>query len=49
MRDQWIKTSHVAILVYSITNRNSFNSIPGLYERVLRVKDEEYFPAIIVG
>ena len=37
------------IMVYSITDRNSFNEINSIYENFLRVKDSDSFPMVLVG
>jgi GTPase KRas len=37
------------LLVYDITNKSSFKEIKNLYEGVLRVKDVDKFPMILVG
>ncbi|CAJ0642005.1 8058_t:CDS:2, partial [Entrophospora sp. SA101] len=37
------------LLVYSITSRNSFEEIATFHEQILRVKDKNYFPIIVVA
>ncbi|XP_065888869.1 ras-like protein RAS2 [Dysidea avara] len=37
------------LLVYSITDRNSFEEIPKLHKQICRVKDSDEFPVILVG
>ena len=37
------------LLVYSVTSRNSFEEIMLFQETILRVKDQDYFPVILVG
>lgn len=37
------------LLVYSITSRSSFQELDVFYEQILRVKDKDYFPMIVVG
>jgi GTPase KRas protein len=37
------------LLVYSITSRNSFEDISTFYQYILRAKDLDYFPVIIVA
>lgn len=37
------------LLVYSIADRNSFEELEVFYEQILRVKDREHFPMIVVG
>jgi len=36
-------------LVYSITSRQSFEEIQTFQQQILRVKDKDYFPIIVVG
>ncbi|KAJ5075053.1 ras-like protein [Anaeramoeba ignava] len=37
------------ILIYSITDRNSFLEIPQFYNKFVQIKDEDYFPLFVVG
>ncbi|KAG0097402.1 Ras GTPase [Podila epicladia] len=37
------------LLVYSITSRNSFEEISTFYQQILRVKDKDFFPIILVA
>jgi GTPase KRas len=37
------------LLVYSVTSRNSFEEIMLFQETILRVKDQDYFPIILVA
>jgi GTPase KRas len=37
------------LLVYSITSRDSFKEMQQLHQQILRVKDQENVPVIIVG
>lgn len=37
------------LLVYDITSRSSFEELDVFYEQILRVKDKDYFPMIVVG
>ena len=49
MREQYIRTGEGFLLVYSITSRSSFEEISTLYQHILRVKEVDSFPVIIVG
>jgi GTPase KRas protein len=49
MRDQYMRTGQGFMLVYSITSRSSFDEIASFREQILRVKDRESVPMIIVG
>ena len=37
------------MLVYSITSQATFNDMSDLYEQVMRVKDEDEVPIVLVG
>jgi GTPase SAR1 family protein len=37
------------MLVYSITSRQSFEEVLTFQQQILRVKDRDYFPIILVG
>ena len=49
MRDFNLKNGNGFILMYSITSSASFHEISALREQILRVKDSEDVPMIIVG
>lgn len=49
MREQYMRTGEGFLLVYSITSRQSFEEIQVFQQQILRVKDKDYFPIIIVG
>ncbi|KAI0636230.1 ras protein [Trametes polyzona] len=49
MREQYMRTGEGFLLVYSIADRNSFDEISTFYQQILRVKDQDSFPAIVVG
>jgi len=49
MRDQYIRTGQGFLCVYSITSRSSFEAITRFRDQILRVKDEESYPMIVVG
>jgi len=49
MREQYMRTGEGFILVYSITSRQSFEEIQVFQQQILRVKDKDYFPIIVVG
>jgi len=49
MREQYMRTGEGFLLVYSITNRQSFEEIMTFQQQILRVKDRDYFPIIVVG
>lgn len=49
MREQYMRTGEGFLLVYSITSRQSFEEIQTFQQQILRVKDKDYFPIIVVG
>lgn len=49
MREQYMRTGEGFLLVYSITTRNSFEEINTFYQQILRVKDKDSFPVIVVA
>ncbi|KAF8328013.1 ras-like protein [Amanita rubescens] len=49
MREQYIRVGEGFLLIYSITSRNSFEEISTFYQQILRAKDLDYFPVIIVA
>lgn len=49
MREQYMRTGEGFLLVYSINSRQSFDEISTFQQQILRVKDKDYFPIIIVG
>ncbi|KAG5459388.1 MAG: ras-like protein [Olpidium bornovanus] len=49
MREQYMRTGEGFLLVYSITSRNSFDEIATFHQQILRVKDKDYFPVIVVA
>lgn len=49
MREQYMRTGEGFLLVYSITSRQSFEEIMTFQQQILRVKDKDYFPMIVVG
>ncbi len=44
-----MRTGEGFLLVYSITSRQSFDEILVFQQQILRVKDKDYFPIIVVG
>uniref|UniRef100_A0A5F8H0Y4 RAP1B, member of RAS oncogene family n=1 Tax=Monodelphis domestica TaxID=13616 RepID=A0A5F8H0Y4_MONDO len=49
MRDLYMKNGQGFALVYSITPQSTFNDLQNLREQILRVKDTEDVPMILVG
>ncbi|KAF2148922.1 ras-domain-containing protein [Myriangium duriaei CBS 260.36] len=49
MREDFIRPGEGFLLVYSITSKYSFEEIKSFQQRILRVKEKDYFPIIVVG
>lgn len=49
MRDQYMRSGKGFLCVYSITNRGSFEEIAAFREQILRVKDIDKVPMVLVG
>lgn len=49
MRDQYIRTGEGFFLVYAITSMRSFEAIRQFYDRILVIKELDYFPVVIIG
>ena len=49
MREQYMRTGEGFLLVYSITSRSSFEEISTFQQQILRVKDRDSYPIIVVA
>ncbi|KAH7176451.1 ras family-domain-containing protein [Dactylonectria macrodidyma] len=49
MRDLYMKTGQGFLLVFSITSSSSLSELAGLREEIIRIKDDENIPIVIVG
>jgi small GTP-binding protein len=49
MRDLYMKNGQGFVLVYSIIAQSTFNDLPDLKEQILRVKDCDTVPMVLVG
>ncbi|GMR40911.1 hypothetical protein PMAYCL1PPCAC_11106, partial [Pristionchus mayeri] len=49
MREQYMRSGKGFLLVYSVTDRKSFEEAGRLYRQVLRVKDKEEYPVLLVA
>ncbi|RHZ76323.1 hypothetical protein Glove_199g44 [Diversispora epigaea] len=49
LRDQWIRDGEGFLLVYSISSRSTFERVERFYDQILRVKDTESVPIMLVG
>jgi len=49
MRDMYVKNGLGFILAYSIVAQSTFNDIPSIRQLIVRVKDSEKVPMVLVG
>lgn len=49
MREQYMRTGEGFLLVFSVIDKSSFDEIPRFHTQILRVKDKDEFPMILVG
>jgi len=49
MRDLYMKNGQGFVLVYSIIAQSTFNDLPDLRDQILRVKDKDEVPMVLVG
>ncbi|XP_078485602.1 ras-related protein M-Ras [Ciona intestinalis] len=49
MREQYMRTGDGFLIVYSVTDRASYDHVPEFHDLILRVKDETQFPALLVA
>jgi len=49
MREHYMLDGEGSLLVYSVTERDSFDLIRTYHEQILRVKDTESIPIVLVG
>ena len=49
MQDQWIRDGKGFLLVYAINQKSSFEEIHMIRDKILRSKDEDSVPIVLVG
>jgi len=49
MREQYLRSGQGFLLVFAVTDRNSFEEVLRLHRLILRVKDRDEFPMLLVG
>jgi Ras-related protein R-Ras2 len=49
MREQYMRTGEGFLLVFSVTDKSSFDEISKFQNQILRVKDKDSFAMIMVG
>lgn len=49
MREHYMRSGQGFLLVYSVTSRSSFEEVSSFYQQILRAKDVDEFPVVLVG
>lgn len=49
MREQYMRSGEGFLLVFSLTDHASFSEITKFQKQILRVKDRDEFPMLLVG
>lgn len=49
MQDQWMRDGRGFILVYNIISRPTFDEVSVLHDKILRTKDQDKVPMVLVG
>src|SRR6185437_15756060 len=49
MRDLYMKDGQGFVLVYSIIAQSTFSDLQDIRDQIVRVKDKEDFPSVLVG
>jgi len=49
MQDQWMRDGKGFLLVYNITSRPTFDEVSVLHDKILRTKDADKVPMVLVG
>lgn len=49
MRESYMISGEGFLLVYSVTSRTSFEEIRTFYQQILRVKDQDAVPMILIA
>jgi GTPase KRas len=49
MRDTYLRSGEGFLLTYAITTRQSFDDVQNHYSHILRLKDQDSWPIVLVG
>ena len=49
LQDQWIREGDAYVIVYSITRKDTFEEARILREKIIRIRDDDQFPLVLVG
>jgi GTPase KRas protein len=47
--DRYMRSGQAFLLVYDITRRSSFDELESFREQILRVKDADWVPMVLLG
>jgi GTPase KRas protein len=49
MREQYMRTGEGFLCIYSVDSRTSFEEIETFYQQILRVKDKDRYPVVLIA
>ncbi|CAJ0959794.1 unnamed protein product, partial [Mesorhabditis belari] len=49
MREQYLRTGNGFLIIFAVTDRNSFDEVRRLHKMITRIKDRDEFPIILIG
>lgn len=49
MQDQYIRSGHGFIVVFSVANQRTFGEVKKFFESIIRVKEDQNYPLVLVG
>jgi GTPase KRas protein len=49
LREQWYRSGDGFVFVFSVTDRDTFDELPKLYEEVRRAREEDRVPCVVVA
>ncbi|CAJ0567468.1 unnamed protein product, partial [Mesorhabditis spiculigera] len=49
MREQYLRTGNGFLIVFAVTDRNSFEEVRRLHKMITRIKDRDEFPVVLIG
>ncbi|GMT15098.1 hypothetical protein PFISCL1PPCAC_6395 [Pristionchus fissidentatus] len=49
MREQYLRSGHGFLIVFAVSDKNSFSEVEQLHKLISRVKDRDDFPILLVG
>lgn len=49
MQDQYIRSGHGFVVVFSIANQRTFGEVKKFFESIIRIKEDPGYPMVLVG